>query len=276
MTHHTPPEGRGRAGGWFQAGNLGGSGIGGGLGLWLASNLPAPWMGGAVLAGLLALCAAPLAWVPDVPRDQHGNGVFAAVTGTFVDLKELVLSRDGFLAALICFLPIGTGAATGVMAQAEVAARWGAGEAEVVGRHDEWSVEVVAEGQGGGEVEGVERLQRHREGFGRTTENGAVQLDALAPLEEREEGTDARSVVVRCELTQDAQAVEDAETLDLRETTGPGRRRSLRRSGNARCSARQWSGSPPQARQCRKTSHGRRGTPARSPRPQARPRAGAA
>jgi MFS family permease len=131
MTHHTPPEARGRAGGWFQAGNLGGSGIGGGLGLWLASNLPAPWMGGAVLAGLLALCAAPLLWVPDVPRDQHGSGVLAAVRGTFVDLKDLVLSRDGFLAALICFLPIGTGAAAGVMAQAEVAARWGAGEAEV-------------------------------------------------------------------------------------------------------------------------------------------------
>ncbi len=131
MTHHTPPEGRGRAGGWFQAGNLGGSGIGGGAGLWLASNLPAPWMGGAVLAGLLALCAAPLAWVPDVQRDPHGDGILAAVKGTFVDLKNLVLSRDGFLAALICFLPIGTGAATGVMAQAEVAARWGAGEAEV-------------------------------------------------------------------------------------------------------------------------------------------------
>jgi hypothetical protein len=131
MTHHTPPEGRGRAGGWFQAGNLGGSGIGGGLGLWLAGNLPAPWMGGAVLAGLLALCAAPLAWVPDVQRDQHGNGVLAAVRGTFVDLKNLILSRDGFLAALICFLPIGTGAAAGVMAQAEVAARWGAGEYEV-------------------------------------------------------------------------------------------------------------------------------------------------
>lgn len=115
----------------------------------------------------------------------------------------------------------------------EVQGAGGAGEAEVVGRHDEWSVEVVAEGQGGGEVEGVERLQRHREGFGRTTENGAVQLDALAPLEEREEGTDARSVVVRCELTQDAQAVEDAETLDLRETTGPGRRSRMKPSRSA-------------------------------------------
>jgi PAT family beta-lactamase induction signal transducer AmpG len=131
MAHLTPPEERGRAGGWFQAGNLGGSGVGGGLGLWMASNLPAQWMGGAVLGVGLAACAGALYVLPDVQRESSEHGVGAAVKNVVVDLWNMVRSKDGFLAALICFLPIGTGAATGVLAQAEIAAKWGAGEAEV-------------------------------------------------------------------------------------------------------------------------------------------------
>lgn len=131
MTHHTPPEGRGRAGGWFQAGNLGGGGVGGGAGLWLATNLPSPWMGGALLAALLVACSGALLRVPDVLGDAGGKRVGEAVRDSVVDLKQLVTSRNGALAALICFLPIGTGAATGVMAQADVAAVWGATEVEV-------------------------------------------------------------------------------------------------------------------------------------------------
>src|ERR1700682_1103815 len=51
MIYNTPPELHGRAGGWFQAGNLGGNGLGGGAGLWLAQTLPEPRMAGAALAG---------------------------------------------------------------------------------------------------------------------------------------------------------------------------------------------------------------------------------
>lgn len=132
MSHLTPPEQRGRAGGWFQAGNLGGSGIGGGLGLWMATALPEPWMGGAVLGLATLACAGVLLFLPDVPRDPAGEGgVRAAVLGTVRDLRSLVTSPDGALAALLCFLPIGTGAAMGVMSQAAVAAQWGAGEREV-------------------------------------------------------------------------------------------------------------------------------------------------
>src|SRR5262249_41105800 len=40
----------GRVSAWFQVGNLGGAGLGGALGLFLVTTLPAPWMGGAVMA----------------------------------------------------------------------------------------------------------------------------------------------------------------------------------------------------------------------------------
>ena len=38
MAHTVAEEAKGRAAGWYQAGNLGGNGVGGGLGVWLASH----------------------------------------------------------------------------------------------------------------------------------------------------------------------------------------------------------------------------------------------
>jgi hypothetical protein len=131
MAHLTPPEERGRVGGWFQAGNLGGAGIGGGFGLWLASQLDALWMCGAVVGGIYAVFAGAVFLMSDVPAEAKGEGVGKAVKAVALDFWGMVRHRDGLLAALICFLPIGTGAASGVLAQAKVAAAWGAGEAEV-------------------------------------------------------------------------------------------------------------------------------------------------
>src|SRR5690349_9520689 len=65
MAHATPPDQRGRVGGWFQAGNLGGSGLGGGAGLWMATNLPSPWMAGAVLGLVFIAGSVTLRFVPE-------------------------------------------------------------------------------------------------------------------------------------------------------------------------------------------------------------------
>lgn len=131
IAHLTPESERGRTGGWFQAGNLGGNGIGGGLGLWLMTHLPAPWMSGAVMGGLFALCAAALTLVPAVPADASEKGIIGAVQDVVLDLWGMITSKPGLFAAILCFVPISTGAASGVLAQASVAAHWGAGETEV-------------------------------------------------------------------------------------------------------------------------------------------------
>ena len=131
MAHLTPEDRRGQAGGWFQAGNLGGNGIGGGAGLWLLTHLAAPWMAGAVMAAVFAVCALPLALLPHVGRDAREGGVGAAMGGVLLDLWGMVRSRSGLFAGILCFLPISTGAAMGVLAQATVAATWGAGADEV-------------------------------------------------------------------------------------------------------------------------------------------------
>lgn len=127
MAHLTPPADRGRVSGWFQAGNLGGNGIGGGVGLWLLTNLPAGWMAGLILGVLTLACAAALPLLPEVVAEPRSASVVGTVHNVLADFWQAISSRDGVLSAVLCFVPVGTGAASGVLAQAEVAAHWNAG-----------------------------------------------------------------------------------------------------------------------------------------------------
>jgi MFS family permease len=127
----TPAPERGNVSGWYQAGNLGGNGIGGGLGLYLLNELPAPWMAGSILAVLTLACAIPLAFVDEVPHATEQGSIAGAVIEIGRDVWRTITSRDGALGALLCFLPVATGAAASVLAQAEVAEHWGAGAHEV-------------------------------------------------------------------------------------------------------------------------------------------------
>jgi MFS family permease len=127
----TSPKDAGRVGAWFQAGNLGGTGLGGALGLFLVIHLPKPWMAGAIMGMLLMACCAALGFAPDVDAQHRGGGAFAAVGGVVKDLRSMLKTKGGVLSALLCLLPVGTGAASGVLTQAKVAAHWAAGEHEV-------------------------------------------------------------------------------------------------------------------------------------------------
>ena len=112
---------RGRAGGWSQAGNLGGQGLGGGLSLWLIQSQGfSDAASGAVLGLICALCCLALFWVDDsrplLKVDGHVEaaghlGVAANLRAIGADLWQLLRSRVGILALMICLLPIGSGAA---------------------------------------------------------------------------------------------------------------------------------------------------------------------
>ena len=66
MIAHTVMEtAQGRASGWYQAGNLGGAGIGGGIGLWLATHSTYT-IACCFLALLMLACALALRWIPNV------------------------------------------------------------------------------------------------------------------------------------------------------------------------------------------------------------------
>ena len=122
MAYDTPPELKGRAGGWFQAGNLGGTGIGGGAGLWLAQCLPSLWMVGAILAGSCLLCSIGLFFLSEPKSTIRDSVLRKTFVNVAKDMWGVARSRIGFLALFLCFLPIGSGAASNLWSA--VASDW--------------------------------------------------------------------------------------------------------------------------------------------------------
>jgi len=111
MAYGAADEEKGRVGGWFQAGNLGGQGVGGGLGLWLAQYFDAPWVAGVVLGAASLACALALRRI-DAPSRQARADYKAAFVDLVRDVWTVLRSRPGVLAVLLMFLPIGSGAAS--------------------------------------------------------------------------------------------------------------------------------------------------------------------
>lgn len=126
LAHLVPAAERGRYSGWYQAGNLGGQGLGGGLGLWLLTHT-AHWQAGAAMAVFVFACVPAVFAMPDVPAESRGQALWRAMANVGIDMWQVARSRVGFLSAVLCFLPVGTGAAAMVLAQADVAGYWKAG-----------------------------------------------------------------------------------------------------------------------------------------------------
>ncbi|MEJ0027075.1 MAG: MFS transporter [Rhizomicrobium sp.] len=122
MAHATSEDQKGRAAGWYQAGNLGGSGIGGGGALWLAQHFSYAWLPGAAMAALFLACCIALLFIAEPPTDHRHASYFRSLAGVAQDVWNTAKSRAGYLALLICFLPIGSGAASNLWAS--VAGDW--------------------------------------------------------------------------------------------------------------------------------------------------------
>lgn len=127
MALATPPDAKGRAAGWNQAGALGGAGIAGGGGLWLTQHTSQPWLVGVVLAVLCLAAQAPALWLDDPPRPARAKGYLADLMAAFRDALSLVRTRSGFLASLLLVLPIGSGG----LLWPSLAKSWNAGADEV-------------------------------------------------------------------------------------------------------------------------------------------------
>lgn len=133
MAHATPPEQRGRAAGWFQGGNLGGAGLGGGLALIIAEEVSTK-AAFITLAAVLFACTFMLRFVPEAPRVKGGGVLdrssfagairefFHALWAVIKDLWGMLSSRRGIIGLTICFLPIGSGAAQNLFSA--IATRW--------------------------------------------------------------------------------------------------------------------------------------------------------
>ncbi len=116
MTTH--PDDKGKAGGFYMAGNVGGTGILGALALWLSTAV-APWAAGVVLAGLVVASGIGAVTVHERRLPGEGavaGGVLRALAGRIRamgrDLWETASSLQGFTALVISVAPVGCGALT--------------------------------------------------------------------------------------------------------------------------------------------------------------------
>jgi PAT family beta-lactamase induction signal transducer AmpG len=113
MAYATPDQAKGRAAGWFQAGNLGGSGLGGGAALWMVeSGGLSHAVSASVLAGACLLCGVALFFLPEPRSELRLQSLGHALGDVWRELWSLARARSGALALLVCFLPIGSGAAS--------------------------------------------------------------------------------------------------------------------------------------------------------------------
>jgi MFS family permease len=100
---------KGRASGWYQAGNLGGVGLGGGVGLWLSTHYNVT-AAGIVLCVISIASALVIMLIQDVQHNKE-ESVLGAITNMGKDVISMVkIPAVLFVIVLIC-LPIGTGAA---------------------------------------------------------------------------------------------------------------------------------------------------------------------
>src|SRR5215475_4144397 len=102
-------------------GNLGGVGIGGGFALWLAQRIGVSAAFAIAAVGLLA-CSLCLLKIHEPPRQRH-ESAWDAVHHVVADFSHTILrSRNGILAMILCFLPVGSSAASVLFAA--MADRW--------------------------------------------------------------------------------------------------------------------------------------------------------
>ena len=122
MAHATAPKDKGRAGGWSQAGNLGGTGLGGGAGLWLAQHVDAQWISGTALGMACVVSSLAVLWLHEPPAEHRATHYLQSLKNVGRDVWSIIRLRTGFLALVLMCLPIGTGAAQNLWAA--VAGDW--------------------------------------------------------------------------------------------------------------------------------------------------------
>ena len=110
MAHGTSDEEKGRAGGWSQAGNLGGTGLGGGLGLWLAQHAPL-WTSGTALGVFCIATSLALLFLNEPTAEHRTKSLLGSLANVGRECWTLLTSRNGGLVFFLMLLPIGVGAA---------------------------------------------------------------------------------------------------------------------------------------------------------------------
>ncbi len=109
MAHTVAEQEKGRAAGWFSAGNLAGTGLGGGAGVWLVDRFSLQ-IAGAALSAAIMICLAALYLVPLVHAPAGGRlGDKMKEMGR--DFRDMLRSPSVLFVLILSTAPIGIGAA---------------------------------------------------------------------------------------------------------------------------------------------------------------------
>lgn len=108
MAHRIENLQKGRAAGWYQAGNLGGVGLGGGAGLWLATHYSIPIAGIALVAGSL-LFSFVIQLIADVQSNKD-NTIVQEVKTMGASIVSMIKIPIALFVIIMITMPIGTGA----------------------------------------------------------------------------------------------------------------------------------------------------------------------
>jgi len=109
MAKTVKKERKGMASGCFQAANLGGTGLGGGAGLWLSTHY-SHQAAILVLSFVILCCSLALYWVPQV-KAVSDKKILERTKLIGTAIKELVHSPLALFSSILVFTPIGVGAA---------------------------------------------------------------------------------------------------------------------------------------------------------------------
>ncbi len=99
---------KGKASGWYQAGGLAGTGLGGGAGLWLAEHYSASVAG--IVLSVFCLAFALIVLVLKDIEHQKEKSFAQELSGLAKDLLSMIKVPVTLLAIVLILLPIGTGA----------------------------------------------------------------------------------------------------------------------------------------------------------------------
>jgi MFS family permease len=109
MSVTIPDELRGRAGAWYNVGNLSGGAVAGGLAVWLIQHDYDAWTYGGVLALTMFLPSLAILWV-DEPERDHVEHLRDLVGTTVRDVRDVLSTRRGVTGALLFLSPVATAA----------------------------------------------------------------------------------------------------------------------------------------------------------------------
>lgn len=101
---------RGKAGGWYNVGNLVGGGGLSALVIYLTGHGYPLWVNVALVAGFTILPALAALAIDEPAREATQSTLGIALRGTLAEVRDILTSRAGLTGILLCISPVGTAA----------------------------------------------------------------------------------------------------------------------------------------------------------------------